>query len=266
MKIHTEGIHMLPETYYKAKLSDLFSDLHGIISKNTESYFASYKARLIGFLNDLLFRNKIFMQFKAQADRFLSSNFSFFDYMSIDENPMSDYIALILDKKGAHGQQNLFLDCFIDYMNDMNENGLKIPKVDYRVKREYWANGRIDIFLANNDTAMIIENKPYTKDQEDQLKRYFNEIKKSYENVFIIYLSKGDDPSEYSIPKDMLEEIKREGKFKTISLYKFSAEFLKRCYHQCESEKFRFFLSDFRKALESRFRDKEYKEETNAKH
>ncbi|MCI6151964.1 MAG: PD-(D/E)XK nuclease family protein [Fusobacterium perfoetens] len=84
-------------------------------------------------------------------------------------------------------------------------------------------NGRIDILIKfidkNKDKkVLIVENKIYAGDQEEQLKRYYNAMKKEgYKNkeIEIIYLTlNGDEPSEAST-KGLSDEIKN--KIKIIS-------------------------------------------------
>ena len=213
-----------------------------------------YTSNLNRFFNDFSIINNGYLKHKTQADKYLSSDFDLFQYLNTDENSLSKYIAMMLDTQGPHGQQGLFLQLFIDFAYTSKE--IVIPYKNYGVHREYQANGRIDIFLDSRDseTAIIIENKPYTVDQKDQLLRYHRDIKKRFKDVFMVYLSDEKDPSDYSIPKEILKELKRNKKFLTIALYDFGQEYLKKCYQACESQKFRFFLNDFMSFLTTRFK------------
>ncbi|MGR5422431.1 PDDEXK-like family protein [Vibrio sp. PNB22_4_1] len=64
----------------------------------------------------------------------------------------------------------------------------------------------IDLYLVNNATkqALIIENKIYALDQEQQLLRYYNTaISEGYTDVTIVYLTLyGNEPSHYSLKGD----------------------------------------------------------------
>jgi hypothetical protein len=189
---------------------------------------------------------KIYRENKIQTDRYLSSDFNIFKYVDIRENPLSKYIAMILDYEGEHGQQDLFQKLFIKFLKTRDIN---VPNLKYKIQVEYPANGRIDIFLSSEDVGIIIENKPYTVDQYKQLERYFNNISGSYRNVIMLYLSNGTEPSEDSISKEMRFDLIRENKFRTISYQEFAVNFISECYKHCESQKFRFFLKDFRSFL-----------------
>lgn len=241
----------ITEEGYSRSLSVFFQELKEYYAVSQKNYNDS----LSRFFCELSSRNSVFTDLKRQADRFLSSEFSFFRYMTLDENSMSDYIGLILDPSGVHGQRELFLNLFIDYLHQKGIEG--IQRLQYSVKRELWADGRIDIFLHCSDTALIIENKPYAGDQKDQLQRYFNHICTTYKNVFMIYLTKADGPSNYSIPEDLLNTLRNSKMFSTIKLCDFSTQYLRTCYEKCESQKFRYFLYDFMEAMTNTFKFQE---------
>ena len=212
-----------------------------------------YTSSLNRFFNDFSIINNGYLKHKRQADRYLSSDFNLFQYLNTDENSLSEYLAMMLDTQGSHGQLDLFQKIFIEYVNASET--IEVPDKKFKVHREYQANGRIDIFLESQDgeTAIIIENKPYTVDQKDQLLRYYRYIKERFKNVFMVYLSDGKDPSNYSIPKKILDNLKTDNKSITIALNNFGQEYLKKCYQACESQKFRFFLNDFMSFLTTQF-------------
>lgn len=207
------------------------------------------------FFDELLFRKKIYDQYKAHNDKFLSSDFNLFSYLNTAENDLSDYLGMILDVTGPHGQKDLFLNLFINYLRDL---GLNIEQQNYKVEREYWADGRVDIYLHNNNTAIIIENKPWATDQDKQLERYYKYICSiKLSNVYVLYLSPGSDPAQTSMDPELLRNLKAENKFRTIPLINLAEEFLTKAYHQCESLKFRFFIADFIQFLQDQFKSVE---------
>ncbi len=77
-----------------------------------------------------------------------------------------------------------FLNLFLEIV------GLEKYRVEnFKVYREKY---NIDILLLSQSKAIIIENKIYTSEHSDQLKRYFETIKeRGYrdENIEIIYLT-----------------------------------------------------------------------------
>ncbi|MDF1512394.1 MAG: PD-(D/E)XK nuclease family protein, partial [Anaerolineae bacterium] len=92
-----------------------------------------------------------------------------------------------------HQMGALFLERFL------NQIGIQDIDLDaVTVQREFQ---NIDIFIADNETAIILENKIYAPDQPKQLQRYYRAIKKQgFQHVIIVYLSLyGDDPGAESM-------------------------------------------------------------------
>ena len=155
--------------------------------------------------------------------------FNVFAVVGVDHYELkhSAFIAELLNPEGSHGQGTAFLSIFLkvccpaDFKFSLQ--GVKVY-VEYVTK-----SGRIDILVTNNDKqAIIIENKIYAPDGNEQLKRYDEEALKRYTNGYrILYLTrKGDDAS----PKSS------EG----IAYHKISYQteivvWLKECIKQCVS-------------------------------
>lgn len=174
-----------------------------------------------------------------------------FDFIQKDELGLSNIIGMLLDSKAEHGQGSLFLKIFIDIFG--NEKLQNLSNKSFEVYKEYSTkeNRRIDILLKNSDFAIIIENKPYAGDQLDQINDYIKhfENNENFKNkLFTIYLNKTKDlPTYFSsdTKKDELQQKVDSDELRVISFYEFADSFLYRCYKECESEKFRYFLSDF---------------------
>lgn len=94
---------------------------------------------------------------------------------------------------------------------------------EFYASSETWR--RIDLLIKADNFEIIIENKINAGDQENQLKDYYdNRIKenknkdKIKDNIFIVYLTRyGDKPSEYSINKELLEELENKNKICYLS-------------------------------------------------
>lgn len=90
----------------------------------------------------------------------------------------SAFLAELLNPKGSHGLQDAFLKEFIDVagISDLNfETSNSTVSTEYYIgKKEETTGGRIDILIQSEDKAIIIENKIYAPDQENQLIRYSN--------------------------------------------------------------------------------------------
>lgn len=129
-------------------------------------------------------------------------NFNVFRVIELTSDEVrlhSKFLAELLNPKGSHGQGSKFLDLFIQQFDIKNVDS-ETSKVDvekYIGNKTDTEGGRIDIFIEdNNQNAIIIENKIYASDQENQLVRYSNYTTNS---KIIFYLNlDGSDPSEHS--------------------------------------------------------------------
>ena len=205
----------------------------------------TYQKELGIFFDELSFRKNLFVQFKKQADKYLASDFNIFNVIDPDEPKLSDILANILNTNGYHGQGIIFLEEFVNFIS---ERGLEVPFVIYDVHREVSANGRIDLLLESDSFAIIIENKPFAQDLEDQLNRYYEAMKQKHgEDVAVVYLNKNRKlPQNFSskLKKRQLTNLLNKNKLLVISYLELK-DYLTICYQKCDSNKFRYFLSDF---------------------
>ena len=105
------------------------------------------------------------------------------------ENKHSAIIAEFLNPKGSHGLKSELLKCFIETLGDT----FTIKNFDCKnawVTTEYSTDeGRIDLFIKNQDKAIIIESKINAGDEPEQLKRYDKYAKASKNDYQILYLT-----------------------------------------------------------------------------
>lgn len=134
-------------------------------------------------------------------------------------------LAELLNPKGSHGQGAAFLRLFLV---QLGITGFQAESEMATVKMEYWAGpvtkdsgGRLDLVIMDGKGAVIvIENKIYAGDQENQLQRYRGEFPAAH----LFYLTpKGDSPAD--VKKDELERIK----CKCISYAYDILDWLKEC-------------------------------------
>jgi hypothetical protein len=139
----------------------------------------------------------------------IAPHFNSFQFISPDENGLSDIIAQFLDPNGRHGQRDIFLKSLLVKigMKDASTSGVTI-------KREAAAgvgDGFIDILIEAPKWRVVIENKPWAVDQHEQLERYWAHITRGEFNPArcrLVYLSaNGQPPSDYSLRKKLREEL-----------------------------------------------------------
>ena len=107
---------------------------------------------------------------QEEKSRSTGENFNVFKLCGVDhyENAHSDIIAEFLNPKGSHGCGSDFFQAFC-----------KITGLDFRnyenaeVIREHWTDeGRPDMLIRAGKNKVVIENKIYANEQQDQLRRY----------------------------------------------------------------------------------------------
>ena len=172
------------------------------------------------------------------------------------ENLHSDILYKILDPKSNHGEKDLFLKLFLNYL--IESGCIKIDIENYKnplVDRE---KGRIDISVYDNETKhfIIIENKIHdAPDTNYQIPDYYNKIKnKGYNIDAIPYISKdGKKEPDRSTWKESSKDINElivklcafdDDKNKP-SLYKW----LVNCKNESKNDNNRFILEQYAQLL-----------------
>lgn len=130
----------------------------------------------------------------------------------------SRFIGELLDPKGTHNKESLFLNIFIKQLEIKNSDD-EIVEDDFKVAIEKYVgkDGRIDLFIESKGELIIIENKIYAADQEGQLQRYSHAAKEQYggKNTHLLYLTLyGTLPKPSSLEGDP----KEVGEIEAISL------------------------------------------------
>ena len=133
-------------------------------------------------------------QQKEEAERKRNGEyFNVFRLCRVDhyENLHSYILASLLNPEGNHGQGPLFLDMFLEFLDDSFSSTFKSEQAS--VYTEYSTDfGRIDILIEDKTgRAIIIENKIYAQDQDSQIRRYnqFALSKYKKDGYRIIYLT-----------------------------------------------------------------------------
>lgn len=121
------------------------------------------------------------------------------------ENFHSDIIKAFLDPYESHGQENKYLNIFVEML------GLEKSDFEYSTVRREPNN--IDILITNQNSkkAIIIENKVNNAvDMYRQLPRYYEIVKQDYEVAAIVYitLDKSKRPDISTWTTEEIEDIK----------------------------------------------------------
>lgn len=144
----------------------------------------------------------------SKIEELTGENFNVFKILglTIDEvRTHSAFIAELLNPKGSHGKEDIFLHLFLEQMeikDFISENArVVVEKRIGVISSDNTEGGNMDIIALNKkNQAVIIENKIYAADQPSQLLRYYNYGNKYHKDSFtLFYLTlDGKDASEGS--------------------------------------------------------------------
>ncbi|EGK8088914.1 PD-(D/E)XK nuclease family protein [Campylobacter sp. CNRCH_2016_3089] len=122
-------------------------------------------------------------------------------------NLHSGILKSLLDPSENHKQGRLFLDLFL---KEIKLEGWFRESDNVKVLKEY---KNIDIYIHNGTKHIILENKIWAKDQNEQIARYIDTLNNGEKkDIAVIYLTPyGDrDPSENSLNGWNIENVENE--------------------------------------------------------
>lgn len=196
-------------------------------------------------------------EYRRKSARLIGTGFSLFRFIDY-EVQFSAILADLLDPRGSHGQGPVFLSRLLDLVENravIAPIGL-IPALRERltstrisVRREQFThNARpIDIVVGEGDLGFGIENKPWAKDQSQQLRDYAAYLAHRYRRGWmLLYISgTGALPAIHALSSDERHRLLNAGTYLELSYAADLAEWLDACVHACDADKVRWFLRDF---------------------
>ena len=118
--------------------------------------------------------------------------------MTSDETRVhSALISDLLNPHGRHQMYNVFLQSFIGRLNEQTHRKFSFTYENVKVECEKYigpktdtSGGRLDLYITDGRNHIVIENKIYATDQENQLLRYHNYLKQFKDgDTMLLYLS-----------------------------------------------------------------------------
>lgn len=168
------------------------------------------------------------------------SRFNIFSILNLSSNEVrlhSNFIAVLLNPKGTHTYKTEFLEIFINKLRTITDHKalesfdkysctVEVEKFTGFINDTLTSGGRIDIILTDKlKNRIIIENKIFAADQENQLLRYYN----FDDMALLLYLTlEGNQPSPHSLGSTEIKLVNKEDFF-CISYREFILEWLKEC-------------------------------------
>ncbi len=245
-----------------SRLESFFGSLNRRLSEAAEAG----SRRLERFFLELKPRLEAARWLEAERDRRFAPRFNVLDLVQPDELRLSRIIAGLLDPKGKHGQGAWFLRCLLDKLQfdfDGDDEDLNRSHVTLESTNE--DQSRLDIKVEiGHRHCLAIENKPWAKDQTNQVGDYLKALEK-YESHLLIYLSgNGKGPGEDSLGKAERERLaeqlaggrrrfailpyraaaKLDDEFSDFRPGFSLADWLAECRTKCDADKLRWFLRD----------------------
>lgn len=136
---------------------------------------------------------------------YTGENFNVFSILGLYSHELSHstFIGNLLNAKGKHGQKDVFLKLFIEEVKELFQDKSQLENFEtsksFVITEKYTGNGYIDIFITNGRNSIIIENKVWAGDQDQQLFRY-HEFDKNAPIIYLtLYGTEPDDSSKGSL-------------------------------------------------------------------
>ena len=227
----------------------------------------NFKQRLEMFSSSLSEKLQIYREEKRRWDRFLSTDFNVVsEFIIINqkyfrrEDRLSDIIACLLDANGSHGQQGKFLDAFLrclfepDRVAELSGKQPLVKREDPTYYNDENQRRRIDITIDfkddSKDVGIGIENKPWAGEGDGQLAAYYSHLKRKYKKCFLVYITPDSThPTTIDNPEDLIQN----GELYCLSYSSDILEWIEECWQLCESDRFRWFLRDFKEYVRNSF-------------
>jgi hypothetical protein len=215
-------------------------------------------------IKDLLEKVNPLLSKIKEENKISTPHYNFFRILKIgylEAKVHTPFLVNLLNPDGTHAQGRLFLDAFLELLSENDQRFTNYLPSNIEIKAEYKTNkGIIDIIISHRHPEskksflIIIENKIFAGDQENQIERYYhyalNELKLSEEQITIVYLTpKQFSPSEYSINLELMDKLRKQGRLKLLGYNSHITKMLSKCNEQVLSEKLRQTINQYLEIL-----------------
>ena len=147
---------------------------------------------------ELLQLTQTICQYESELERETGANFNLMQIMGIGHYEVkthSPILAELLNPKGSHGQGASFLKLFLAQfkITDLDAENATVDLEHYIGPVTANSGGKIDILIRDNEKGVLmIENKIYAEEQDNQILRYHNAFKQGH----LLFLTlHGDEPT-----------------------------------------------------------------------
>jgi len=210
---------------------------------------------LRSFFGGLIQQSQFARELRQRTNRFLAEEFNTFNYIDTVEPKLSSITADLLKPDGSHGQGDLFVRAFLRVLDIPERSTPFSIQAEAQTTFIEHSQRRVDIKLCWSDFVLGVENKPWALDQVNQIEDYVNDLDRESKGRFLcIYLSRdGSPPDESSISTPRRALLEQNGQLKWLSYPKVMCRWLDKCIRECQADRVRWFLRDFREYLLRQF-------------
>lgn len=189
---------------------------------------------------------------KAYADTYVGASFNPYALLAPNEVAFSRILADLLDPKGSHAQGDKFLNLFIEIFNKDFKRETKNHSVNVKCETSTDKSRRIDILIEfGNNIAIAIENKPWAKEQNNQLDDYAYYLINRYDKFYLLFLyGSSIEQRTLSAHKKELDIINSFHEIPIIGREKSISNWVRNCAQNSTSKKVQLYLEDFYEWIE----------------
>lgn len=197
--------------------------------------------------------NKLFAAYQPLSLRLEESwvktapDYNFFDILHIrhyETKVHSPFLKHLLSPYESHKQGRLFFDAFMETIFSGHIKTDEISDIDVIQKEFRFSNGQIDVLIHYKynliKCELIIENKIYHKDEQQQLERYYKYLTETKKlktgTFFIVYLKPhASRPSDYSLSPDLYNFLKENGSLIELGYHEHIAPMLEQIINKIQA-------------------------------
>ncbi len=177
-------------------------------------------------MRNLIEKVNTFIRYEKRIKESSQENFNIFRICGVNhyENTHSAILAELIRNDGSHTFNKKFLVALLTTLKDdkIIDDDFNFILSSSSVLTEFSiGNGRIDILIKNDNQCIIIENKIYAVDQNEQLKKYENFAKQYFKQYQLLYLTLWGDEASINSSEGV--------NYKQISYYETIVKWLEKC-------------------------------------
>ncbi len=209
---------------------------------------------------------KDYVKLEQSLDKILKEESPYYNIFAVlrirhyEARVHTPFLCNLLNPLGAHGQSHLFIKSFItSVLNHSQEEAESLRNVHVyeELSIEY---GRLDIMLEYNilgaDKVVVIENKIYHHDGDEQLLRYYKYLTENREldaaDYKLLYLTVNkSQPSEISMPRDLFEVLSSTGNIVCCGYKHDIYPWLNACLSHVESKRIHTLIIQYLETINS---------------